>query len=291
MTRKLIISLALTAASMTAAAESYPQAVMKAQYRYEFQTTTTSGEEKTMSDDFILQIAPGESRFYSIKTQFLDSIEATPGGKEIVRQMAMNALTKSGGLKTNADGSIKSITLNKDAMAGIPRRGQLFQVYKHFGTGDMTVYDVIVDDNFEYTVPMSDLVWEIGDSTKTVMNYECQQATADYHGRKWTAWFTPDIAVQEGPWQLAGLPGLIMEAGTEGGEYRFTITGLQETSEPIEPIPGNRDFIKTDRCKHRRNMKEYRDNPNKAMSAKTGMSLGLKASPNKHDDIETDCLR
>lgn len=53
---------------------------------------------------------------------------------------------------------------------------------------------------------------EIADSTKNILGYDCVMATAHYHGRDWTAWFTPDIPLPEGPWKLTGLPGLILEA-------------------------------------------------------------------------------
>ena len=55
---------------------------------------------------------------------------------------------------------------------------------------------------------------------------ECVEATANYRGRTWTAWFAPEIPVQDGPWKLCGLPGLILEAHDANSDYIFEATGL-----------------------------------------------------------------
>ena len=59
-------------------------------------------------------------------------------------------------------------------------------------------------------------------------------ATADFRGRRWTAWFATDIPVSDGPWKLSGLPGLILEAYDKGHQYTFTAVGLERVAE--EPI-------------------------------------------------------
>ncbi len=73
--------------------------------------------------------------------------------------------------------------------------------------------------------------WQILDSTKTVLGFECIKATTDYRGRTWIAWFTPEIAVQDGPWKLCGLPGLILEAYDTKRHYQFLGTGIAYTTQ------------------------------------------------------------
>ena len=48
-------------------------------------------------------------------------------------------------------------------------------------------------------------------------------AVSDFRGRRWTAWFAPDISISDGPWKFSGLPGLIMEAYDTENHYRFFI--------------------------------------------------------------------
>lgn len=59
--------------------------------------------------------------------------------------------------------------------------------------------------------------WKISNETKTILGFPCKKATATFRGRKYTAWYTEDIAVSQGPWKLRGLPGLILAAKGGGG--------------------------------------------------------------------------
>lgn len=137
---------------------------------------------------------------------------------------------------------------------------------------------------------MNDLEWEICNSTITVLDYECNLATADYHGRKWHVWFAPDVPVQDGPWQLCGLPGLIMKAETDDGEYGFVITGLQKCHEPFKPILIQEDQLYKTKRKSFLKMKNYsRRNRSAQISAMTGGKVTVNADYKGKDDyIETD---
>lgn len=96
-----------------------------------------------------------------------------------------------------------------------------YKCRKNFSENSITVWDSSSADRYQYYVDMNDLAWELNDSTATVFEYECNLATADYHGRKWKAWFALDVPVQDGPWQLCGLPGLIMKAETDDRSQRL----------------------------------------------------------------------
>jgi len=63
------------------------------------------------------------------------------------------------------------------------------------------------------------LAWDITGETKKIAGFECIKASADFRGRNWIAWFTPDIPLSYGPWKLHGLPGLIIQAYDETEKY------------------------------------------------------------------------
>jgi len=70
--------------------------------------------------------------------------------------------------------------------------------------------------------------WQlIADSTATIIGYECRLAKTDFKGRTWYAWYTDDIPMNEGPWKLCGLPGLILRAYDAQKQYIFEGIGLE----------------------------------------------------------------
>ena len=68
------------------------------------------------------------------------------------------------------------------------------------------------------------------------LGYDCIMATANYHGRNWNAWFTPEVPMNTGPWKLLGLPGLILEAVDSTGQHHFTANGIQSVNMPITDL-------------------------------------------------------
>lgn len=81
----------------------------------------------------------------------------------------------------------------------------------------------ILLDNL-FVVESEDVIpWKLSDETKTSGNYTLQKATAKWGGRNWTAWFSKDINLNEGPYKFRGLPGLIFEIQDDKGNYKFTM--------------------------------------------------------------------
>lgn len=85
--------------------------------------------------------------------------------------------------------------------------------------------------------------WTIYSDTATVLNYLCRRATATFRGRAYNAWFTSDIPVNEGPWKLYGLPGLILKAETTDGVFQFTAIGLENVNNLTIVFPDEREII------------------------------------------------
>lgn len=72
--------------------------------------------------------------------------------------------------------------------------------------------------------------WDILTDTLTVAGYPCQKATTTFRGRNYTAWFTVEIPIDDGPWKLYGLPGLILKAEDDEGFFQFLAVGLEKAS-------------------------------------------------------------
>lgn len=101
-------------------------------------------------------------------------------------------------------------------------------IYKNIPEGKVTERDYFDLEHWQYSEDWEKPEWEILDESKEIIGYQCFKAVTDYRGRQWTAWFAPEIPVQEGPWKLCGLPGLILEAYDNKEEYSFEADGLTQ---------------------------------------------------------------
>ncbi len=231
---------------------------------------------------FILLANQEQSKFYCPSTEYRDSLLSTPSGRAKERQMF--------------DAAAAAYVQNRDrsAMDGVVYHSRLY-VLKDFDKYVSTTFDEAgMGECGYYDEPFSEIDWVIAeDSAKTILDYQCIMATADYHGRKWTVWFTPEIPIQDGPWKFCGLPGLIMEASELSGQHSFTITGIETSSQPIYPV-FNTEYEKMDRIDMLRAERHYRENSNAMFKAATGYELGggvdapVTEESRKYDYLETD---
>lgn len=74
--------------------------------------------------------------------------------------------------------------------------------------------------------------WKITKDTASFSGLHCQKATTSFKGRKWTAWFAPELPFASGPWKLNGLPGLIIAANDDKNEVKFSLTGIDNLNNP-----------------------------------------------------------
>lgn len=221
-----------------------------------------------------------QSKFFNPRSEEIDSMSSTPEGLanfKKTQEAALQAMLAKG-----------SIDVTK-----LPRKVESVYVLKSSADSIMTVYDLLdTDEPVYYTEPYSEMTWEIGDSTKTILGYECIRADTDYHGRHWTAWFTPEIPIQDGPWKFHGLPGLILEVRGAGGKYGYVADGIEKSEKIINGVYGAEQYEKRDRKAILRAKRAMRDNPMGHLKAK-GINVeispeNLSKSSGTGDFIETD---
>jgi GLPGLI family protein len=113
---------------------------------------------------------------------------------------------------------------------------------------------------YQYSENMPMQTWEIAEDTLIVAEYLCQKATCTFRGRNFTAWFTMDIPVQNGPWKFSGLPGLILKVYDNDRLYEFECIKVENFKKkyPIK-IHDYKNYEKIDRQKLQKNIKRLYD--------------------------------
>ena len=273
---KVILYLLLTSLAVQATAREpmIDRAHMKCLYRYVYTFDTLKNELR--DDLLILQIGKEVSKCYSYYTFQCDSLRRTPDGAKVWSELFRRAIEKDG------------------IYGDFPHVRMSTYVYKNYPTGQMTITDRISSQDYCYVDSLHTQTWTMGDSTREVLGYTCQQATADFRGRRWTAWFAMDIPVSDGPWKLGGLPGLILEAYDEGQQHVFTAVGLERVKdEPIifnQQDGRNRRFEPTNRLDFLRMERRFLMDSNSFIQMETGIDL-LGDEPNRvmrYDLLERD---
>ncbi len=260
----------------------YPHAKIKVGYNYYNKFLRGNDGVVEKNTPFILLANQEQSKFYCPSTEYRDSLLSTPSGRAKERQMF--------------DAAAAAYVQNRDrsAMDGVVYHSRLY-VLKYFDKSVSSTYDEAgMGECGYYDEPFSEINWVIvEDSTKTILDYQCVMATTDYHGRKWTVWFTPEIPMQDGPWKFCGLPGLVMEASEPSGQHCFIVTGIEASSQPIFPV-FNTEYEKMDRKDMLRAARHYRENSHAMFKAATGYELGggvdapVTEESRKYDYLETD---
>lgn len=267
--------------SMPAAGKApvYPRAEIRVSYNYHEKFMRGNTEFAERDIPMLLLINSEQSKFYCPDTEYKDSLESTPSGRAKAKQMMDIAVRKY--IESKDESVMNSIVYHT-----------FMYVFKYYDQERTTVYDNAgLMESGVYDEPFSELSWELGDSTKSVLGYECVMAAADYHGRKWTAWFAPDIPVHDGPWKLRGLPGLILEATEEKGHHDFIADGIEQSSQPLYPIYDKDKYDRMERLDMLRSLRNYRDNSHSIAKTSTGgrLDLGPDAPAQaEYDFLETD---
>ncbi len=274
---KTIVSILLLTSLAVQAAAREPvldRAHMKCLYRYVYTFDTLKNELR--DDLLILQIGKEVSKCYSYYTFQCDSLRRTPDGAKVWSELFRRAIEKDG------------------IYGDFPHVRMSTYVYKNYPTGQMTITDRISLQDYCYVDSLHTQTWTMGDSTREVLGYMCQQATADFRGRRWTAWFAMDIPISDGPWKLGGLPGLILEAYDEGQQHVFTAVGLERVKDELiifnRPFRGNHRFEPTNRLDFLRMERRFLMDSNSFIQMETGIDL-LGDEPNqvmRYDLLERD---
>lgn len=208
--------------------DSIDQKVLTVQYDMEA-LTDLSKPDQPIKETMRLDIGQKSSRFYSYTAAVRDSV-----------------------LKADMGNGASVETINQHARQYKSVWSE--QTYKGYPQGHVTTLDEIAGDisSLRCEEEEEKPEWKLSTDTLTLLGYRCTRATTQFKGRQWTAWFTPDIPVSEGPWKLCGLPGMILKAEDAEGHYRFAANGIEQCRDEAPILFGGKDYERVSRKQYAR---------------------------------------
>ncbi len=148
---------------------------------------------------------------------------------------------------------------------GVPsaKKGTLgIEIFKDYNSNKLTVTDLVtkMNQSFLYKEDFPQITWIILNEKQTISSYPCQKATTIFRGRKYEAWFTTNIPINNGPWKFGGLPGLILQISDTQNNFVFECTGIESlgVKEPIKFY--NLEYKKLKREEYNQLVKRFHKN-------------------------------
>ncbi|NML57963.1 GLPGLI family protein [Chryseobacterium cheonjiense] len=194
---------------------------------YEYHFKTDSTTSEKRKVSMVLDVNPENVKFYNYDFVVTDSINKTRGENNVIWDDTP-ALTRK-----------RNSTINSN---------------------------YIMIQNMFLVETNDKIDWDLDNETKTIGGYNVQKATAKFGGRNWTAWFTKDISLNEGPYKFRGLPGMIFEIYDDKDNFKFSLVKSYKISKTYETLEilekfGGQNPIKIPESRLKKMMLDYYNDP------------------------------
>lgn len=111
-------------------------------------------------------------------------------------------------------------------------------------TTDLDDSDIVSEKLYWLDEKISPQQWQFMEEEEIeILGYLCQKAVCRFQGRNYTAWFTLDIPINDGPYKFYGLPGLILKIEDSEKLFQFTAIGLEQLTNVEIVSDHKKDFI------------------------------------------------
>lgn len=188
------------------------------------------------------------------------------------------------------EGKIPPSTVSK-----VPYPSTQFNLFieKQYSTQNLKVFHKIHRFNYLYSTNKL-LNWHIQSDTTRIKGYTCSKAITKYEGRNYTAWYTTEIPISDGPYKFWGLPGLIVEISDDEKHYTFTLDSFEKETKKQQKNPfSNTKTFEVSYEKFRAIHKSFIENPLKILEEQgskvvsiNGQDPSLTSVKKKQNPIE-----
>lgn len=234
--RKMIILFSLVLAVM---ANAQNQRFI---YEYKFIIDSTAKDKKE-SETMYLEVTPKGSKFYS-KDYF-------------VSDSTMQAIVEK---------DTQSLNIN---LGNFKFKGKIrYNIEKMYPDYSVNFFTFLGSDEYQVQENRKQ-DWKILPEKEKIGAFNAQKAVCNFAGRKWTAWFTTDLPIQDGPYKFYGLPGLIVKVEDNTHSHSFELKGSGKLPAGYE-WKSTQDkkrynpLIAINEAKYKKAFNDYRQDPMKS---------------------------
>jgi GLPGLI family protein len=100
-------------------------------------------------------------------------------------------------------------------------------IFKNYKEQYLISQDKISGKDFYTKEPLNQMQWQLTGNTKTVLKYNCQEATTTFRGRDYVVYFTTELPFKAAPFKFYGLPGVMLQIITKDEQITIEATTLK----------------------------------------------------------------
>lgn len=204
------------------------------EYRFIPDSTNVSDVKTEMMN---LDVADSGSKFYSYTAYHSDSIMKV----NLEKQLASTGM----------------INIKTDDRKGSVR----YSISKKYPKYEVFLHNRILRDQYKVSDDRK-IDWKISSEKQKIGEWNTQKAETEFGGRKWVAWFTSDIPIQDGPYKFHGLPGLIVKLEDLSKSHVFNLQAVKNLTEIPKDVFGEKEVL-INQKQYDKLIKEYENDPTK----------------------------
>ena len=135
-------------------------------------------------------------------------------------------------------------------------------IFKNYPVGKISTCDYMpMGGSYKYTEERIKPTWKLEAKDSSVCGYNCKKATTAFRGRNYTAWYTEQIPISDGPWKFWGLPGLILKITDDKNEYSFECVAIEKPRWTNNIYILDNDYFNTTGKRFNEGVKKFYENP------------------------------
>lgn len=209
-------------------------------FTYDYQFIPDSTNVSDVKNEMMnLDISESGSKFYSYTVYHSDSTMKV----DLEKQLAATG----------------SINIKTDMRKGLVK----YTITKKYPKYEVFLHNRLFTDKYKVSEERP-IVWKITSDKQKIGEWEVQKAEADFAGRHWSAWFTTEIPIQDGPYKFHGLPGLIVKLEDQTKSHVFTLQAVKNIDAIQEDVFDSKE-ISINSKQYGKLIKEYENDPTKGL--------------------------